>query len=98
MARNGNVHYDVMLDDQRSVWRHIDYIQPRTSAHIETPPPQVEREVSETIDIPCPHDPTPTNSLPEEPTAPETVTDKESPRRSTRVSRPPSRYGNLVSS
>ena len=30
VARNGNVHYEVILDDQRSVRRHIDHIQPRT--------------------------------------------------------------------
>ena len=97
VARNGNVHYEVILDDQRSVRRHIDHIQPRTPAHMETPP-QVEIEVSESLDIPCPRDPTPTNTLPEEQTAPEVVTDKEPPRRSARVSRPPPRYGNPVSS
>ena len=69
VARNGNVHYEVILDDQRSVRRHIDHIQPRTPAHMETPP-QVEIEVSESLDIPCP----PTHAYTQSLTHPHTQT------------------------
>ena len=99
LKRNGNVHYDVRLDDQRIVRRHIEHIQPRVATHIEVPQQQQsEVELSDPLEVPRPHDLNPTSSQPEEPTTPDVVTNNEPLRRSTRVSRPPSRYGDLVSS
>ena len=104
VMRNGNVHYEVKLDDQRTVRRHIDHIKSRTTNHTEVPPPQQD-EVTDTVDVPHSHDLTPTSSKPEEPssqpeepTSSEVVNTDQPLRRSTRVSRPPPRYGDLVSS
>ena len=101
MRRNGNVHYDVKLDDQRTVRRHIEHIQPRMTSHTEVSPQQQDEvELSDQLDIPCSCDsaPGPTNSQLEQPTTPEVAVNNEPLRRSTRVSRPPPRYGDLVSS
>ena len=102
-VKNGSVHYEVRLEDERLVRRHIDHIQPRASMPTESPvSKQVEDGILEPLDIPFPSTSTsvtssPSTSVtspPEEPITPEDAIDQRQPRRSTRVSRPPARYGN----
>ena len=74
--RNGNVHYDVKLDDQRIVRKHIEHVQPRITTHVEVPQQQQsEEELSDSLEVPCSHDLTPTSSQLEEPTTPDVVGD-----------------------
>lgn len=94
-VKNGSVHYEVRLEDERLVRRHIDHIQPRASMPTESPvSKQVEDGILEPLDIPFPSTSTSVTSPPEEPITPEDAIDQRQPRRSTRVSRPPARYGN----
>ena len=93
--KNGSVHYELRLEDERLVRRHFDHIQPRASMPTESPvSKQVGDRILEPLDIPFPSTSTSVTSPPEESITLEDAIDQRQPRQSTRVSRPPARYGN----
>ena len=52
--KQGNVHYELRLNDGGLIKRHIDHIRPFTSMSIETQEKQLEEGTLDPIDIPCP--------------------------------------------
>ena len=76
--------YEVRLEDERIVRRHVDHVQGRTSSSDE--PSQTEEEMLDDIDIPSP------------PAQPQNQEEQlqEPLRRSTRGHRQPERYGHSI--